>query len=150
MRTTSMTRTQQTLIVAIAASLLLAAATAASARHAPGPCDFHRDDDETIRQHSREQIRCAVARWPVPGGAEVAMCIAKRESSLLPWAESGDGLNKGLFQQHVNYWDGNYEGYTQRRWDLPRRILSGRTNAIVSIRMASDIGWGPWGGRDCG
>ena len=70
-------------------------------------------EDVTVRQHSREQIRCAVARWPVPGGADVALCIAKRESGLLPWAESGDGLNKGLFQQHVHYWDGNYDGYTQ-------------------------------------
>ena len=148
MRSTSMTRTLLT--VAVAAGLVLAAAPAASARHARGPCDFHRDDDQTVRQHSREQILCAVARWPVPGGAEVALCIAKRESGLLPWAESGDGLNKGLFQQHVHYWDGNYDGYTQRWWDLPRRILSGRTNTIVSIRMASDIGWGPWGGRDCG
>ena len=136
-------------IVVLAAGLTFTT-TPASARHAPGPCDFHRDDDQPVRQHSREQIRCAVARWPVPGGAEVALCIAKRESGLLPWAESGDGLNKGLFQQHVHYWDGNYDGYTQRWWDLPRRILSGRTNTIVSIRMASDIGWGPWGGRDCG
>jgi hypothetical protein len=150
MGTTTMTRTLLTLTLAIATGLVLAAAPAASARHASGPCDFHRGVDQTIREHSREQIRCAVARWPVPGGADVALCIAKRESGLLPWAESGDGLNKGLFQQHVNYWDGNYEGYTQVWWDLPRRILSGRTNAIVSIRMASDIGWGPWGGRDCG
>ena len=95
-------------IVVLAAGLTLTT-TAASARHAPGPCDFHRDDDQTVRQHSREQIRCAVARWPVPGGADVALCIAKRESGLLPWAESGDGLNKGLFQQHVHYWDGNYD-----------------------------------------
>ena len=68
----------------------------------------------------------------------------------MPWAESGDGMNKGLFQQHVNYWDGNYDTYTRRAWDMPKRILSGRTNTVVSIRMAHDIGWGPWGGRDCG
>ena len=73
------------------------------------------------------------------------MCIARRESGLLPWAESGDGMNKGLFQQHVNYWDGNYDTFTRSSWGLSRRILSGRTNTIVSIRMAHDpdIGWGP-------
>ena len=140
----------RTIVVLLAAGLTFTAAPAASAHHAPGPCGFHRGDDQTVRRHSRDQIRCAVARWPVPGGTDVALCIAKRESGLLPWAESGDGLNKGLFQQHVHYWDGNYEGYTQRSWDLPRRILSGRTSTIVSIRMASEIGWGPWGGRDCG
>jgi hypothetical protein len=55
---------------------------------------------------------------------------------------------QGLFQQHVNYWDGNYGPHPG--WDMPKRILSGRTNTVVSIRMAHDIGWGPWGGRDCG
>jgi hypothetical protein len=86
----------------------------------------------------------------VPGGAKVALCIAKRESGLLPWAASKDGLNKGLFQQHVRWWDGNYRTYTRSLWALPPRIVSGRTNAIVSIRMAHEIGWGPWGGRSCG
>ena len=100
MRSTSMTRTAPAAWPSRPA-WCSPRAPAASARHAPGPCDFHRGDDETVRQHSREQIRCAVARWPVPGGADVALCIAKRESGLLPWAESGDGLNKGLFQQHV-------------------------------------------------
>jgi hypothetical protein len=138
------------LIVAIAASLTLVLAPAASAEHAAGPCDFHREDGVTVRQHSRDRIRCAVRRWSVPGGVTTALCIAKRESGLLPWAESEDGLNKGLYQQHVDYWDGNYDTYTRRAWELSRRILSGRTNSIVSIRMAHDIGWGPWGGRDCG
>jgi hypothetical protein len=130
-------------------SLVAMLAPVAWADHAAGPCDFHREEGQTVRQHSRAQIRCAVARWTVPGGKTVALCIAKRESGLLPWAESGDGLNKGLFQQHVRYWDGNYDAYAQRAWQLPRRILSGRTNTIVSIRMAHDIGWGPWGGRNC-
>ena len=49
--------------------------------------------------------RCAV----VP---PIALCIAERESGLLPWAESADGINKGLYQQHVDYWGGNYDNYT--------------------------------------
>ena len=133
----------------VALALVLASAPSASARDASGPCDFHRDEGQTVRQFSKAQIRCAVTRWPVPGGNDVALCIAKRESRLLPWAESGDGLNKGLFQLHVRYWDGNYDAYARPTWRLPKRILSGRTNAIVSIRMAHDIGWAPWGGRTC-
>jgi hypothetical protein len=140
----------RTLVLALTIGLVFAATPVALARHAPGPCDFHRGDGVTVRQHSRHRIRCAAKRWAVPGGAKVAICIAKRESGLLPWAESADGLNKGLFQQHVNYWDGNYEAYTKKAWRLERRILSGRTNAIVSIRMAHSVGWGPWGGRRCG
>jgi hypothetical protein len=142
--------TARTIVVLLAAGLSFTAAPAASAHHAPGPCDFHREEGVTIRRHSRDQIRCAVKRWSVPGGATTAVCIARRESGLLPWAESRDGLNKGLFQQHVRYWDGNYDSYTRPGWELRRAIVSGRTNTVVSIRMAHDIGWGPWGGRDCG
>lgn len=145
------TRTVRTVVATLAAGVALATVPAASAHHAPGPCDFHRKEGVTVRQHSREQIRCAAHKWDVPGGVAVALCIARRESGLLPWAESGDGKNKGLFQQHVNYWDGNYDTFTRSSWGLPRGILSGRTNTIVSIRMAHDpdIGWGPWGGRAC-
>ena len=144
------TKTARTIGTTLVTALVFAIAPAASAQHSPGPCAFHREEDVTVRQHSRDQIDCAVGKWDVPGGVAVALCIAKRESGLLPWAESGDGMNKGLFQQHVNYWDGNYDTYTRRAWDMPKRILSGRTNTVVSIRMAHDIGWGPWGGRDCG
>ncbi|MDH4113197.1 MAG: hypothetical protein OEV60_11055 [Actinomycetota bacterium] len=144
------THTAYALVVALAFGTVLAAAPAATAGHNPGPCRFHREDGQTVRQHARNQIRCAVGRWSVPGGVTTAVCIAKRESGLLPWAESSDGLNKGLFQQHVDYWDGNYASYTRKAWQLRHTILSGRTNAIVSIRMAHSIGWGPWGGRRCG
>ena len=135
--------------VALAIALLLAMAPAAGAHHNPGPCNFHRGDGDTVRAHSRNQIRCAVERWDVPGGVGVALCIARRESGLLPWAASADGMNKGLFQQHVRYWDVNFDLYTRPVWKLRPAIVSGRTNAIVSIRMAHDIGWRPWGGRDC-
>ena len=125
------------------------ASVAVAATDPPGPCAIPRAEGETVRAHSRELIRCAVQRWSVPGGSAVALCIAKRESGLIPTATSGDGLNKGLFQQHVNYWDGNYDNYTVPSWKLKHGILNGRTNTIVSIRMAHDIGWGPWGGRHC-
>ena len=141
-------RTVATLVIA-AAALPVSAGIAAATEDRPGPCDLVREEGETVRAHSRELIRCSVRRWSVPGGADVALCIAKRESGLLPWAESSDGINKGLYQQHVDYWSGNYDNYTSPSWQLRRSILNGRTNAIVSIRMAHDIGWGPWGGRDC-
>ena len=79
--------------VGLAIALLLAMAPAAGAHHNPGPCNFHRGDGDTVRAHSRNQIRCAVERWDVPGGVGVALCIARRESGLLPWAASADGMN---------------------------------------------------------
>jgi hypothetical protein len=135
------------LIVALSATLLL---TAAPAAHATGPCDFGRAEGQSVRAYMRDVIRCAVGRWSVRGGVSTALCIAKRESGLLPWAESSNGINKGLYQQHVDYWSTNYETYAWPGWELKKRILNGRTNAIVSIRMAHAGGWGPWGGSDCG
>lgn len=135
------------LVVALAGSLLLVAAPSAQAT---GPCDFGRGEDQTVRAYMRDVIRCAVDRWSVRGGARTALCIAKRESGLLPWAESSNGINKGLYQQHIDYWGNNFETYTRTGWALKKQILNGRTNAIVSIRMAHAGGWGPWGGSDCG
>ncbi len=143
-------RAEGAIVAALAIGLLLTVLPAARAHHNPGPCNFHRGEGETVRAHSRNQIRCAVERWDVAGGVATALCIARRESGLIPWASSADGKNRGLFQQHVRYWDGNYETYTRPGWELRRAIISGRTNAIVSIRMAHEIGWGPWGGRRCG
>ena len=142
-------RAARATLCALTIGLVLMAAPAAQAHHAPGPCDFHRAPDESVRQHSRNQIRCAAGLWDVPGGAAVALCIARRESGLIPWAESADGMNKGLFQQHVRYWDTNYDTYTRPVWRLRSTIINGRTNAIVSVRMAHSIGWDPWGGRRC-
>ncbi len=140
----------------IAVSLLTAAValpTGMGMAHAgeprPGPCPLTRERDESVRAYSRQLIRCAAGLWDVPGGAAVAICIARRESGLIPSARSRDGLNQGLFQQHVDYWNANYRNYAAPSWRLSRNILNGRTNAVVSIRMASEIGWGPWGGRRC-
>ena len=100
------------LVVALTGSLLLVAAPSAQAT---GPCDFGRGEDQGVRAYMRDVIRCAVDRWSVRGGTRTALCIAKRESGLLPWAESSDGINKGLYQQHVDYWANNYDDLRQAR-----------------------------------
>jgi hypothetical protein len=147
-RTRERARSRHLTAAAVSAVILLGLVPAAHA--APGPCAIGKDADTSVRAHSRELIRCAVKHWSVPGGTATAICIAKRESGLIPWAESSDGLNKGLYQQHVDYWDTNYDRYTRKTWELKHNILNGRTNSIVSIRMAHAGGWGPWGGRRCG
>ena len=46
-------------------------------------------------------------------------------------------------------WPARYDGYTQPVWELSRRALNGRTNAIVTIRMVAafgtwhEAGWPP-------
>ena len=90
----------------LSAASVLALATAIFARSprlgaiaASGPCDADRAADETIQHFMKRKIRCAVDRFgPVPGDAERAICIAKRESGLIPTAESPTGMYLGLYQ----------------------------------------------------
>jgi hypothetical protein len=86
----------------------------------------------------------------VPGGAETAICIADVESGLHPEATSETGEYLGLFQHAAEAWPGRYETWTREAWALDESALSGRTNAIVTIRMVNANGWGPWEGvGDC-
>jgi hypothetical protein len=121
---------------------LLLGATPALAHHLPGPCDFHRLDDESVRTFAKRLIVCAVERFgPVPGGSERAICIARRESGLYPSATSEPtGQYRGLYQHDRDLWPARYETYTLRAWELSNRALNGRTNAIVTIRMVADAG----------
>jgi hypothetical protein len=141
---------------AIALATLLAglvAATPATAQLLQPPCDLHRFDGETVQHLSKRQITCAVRRFgPVPGGATRAICIAKRESGLIPTTTSEPtGLYRGLYQHDRTMWPDRYDEYTVPWWELSPRALDGRTNAIVTIRMVAEIGtwraagWPPTG-----
>jgi hypothetical protein len=135
--------------MALTLALLAGLAPVARADHRPGPCDIHLQPSETVVHHSKELIRCAVAKWAVHGGAARAICIAKRESGLVPTAESGGGDFLGLFQHMATAWPDRYDAWTWPRWKLKDDALNGRTNAVVTIRMVHDGGWGPWGALDC-
>lgn len=133
----------------VVGTLLAAAPAPAAAEDRSGPCDLHREEDELVRRFSRRLIRCAVGRWPVRGGNEKAICIARRESGLNPRSRSETGQYLGLYQHDADLWDGRYSSWTRERWALNPRALNGRSNAIVTIRMASANGWGPWRGEGC-
>ena len=141
------------LATTVIAAAVVVLAPAAPAGHRPGPCALHREDGETTRQLSKRHIRCAVEEFgPVPGGAARAICIAHRESGLIPTARSRTGMYLGLFQHAAAGWDDRYEQWTEPGWELPTSALRGRTNAIVAIRMVEDAGrWGPagWPVKDC-
>lgn len=140
-------------VTLLVVSVMLALAPPAAAHHKAGPCDFHQEEGETIRHFSKRLIRCAVKdSGPVPGGATRALCIAKRESGLLPWVESATGLYVGLFQHAREYWKGRYAAYTDPAEELPTRMKSGRTNSIVAIRVVRKAGtWhdAGWPVKDC-
>ena len=131
----------------LSAALVLALATAifvappVSANRGVGPCDAERTADETIQHFMKRKIRCAVDRFgPVPGDAERAICIAKRESGLIPTTESPTGMYLGLFQQSAKMWPDRYVQWTDPVWQLSDKATNGRTNAIVTIRMVHAAG----------
>ena len=128
------------------ATSILATAASTRAQGVAGPCDIARHGDETVRLYSMRLIRCAADRWPVPGGAEKAICIADVESHLNPKAKSTGGEYLGLFQHSAEAWPDRYQTWTRRAWELDPSALSGRTNAIVTIRMVNANGWGAWSG----
>lgn len=89
-------------------------------------------------------IACAVARWPVPGGLQQALSVAKCESGFRPRAEYRGHI--GIYQHRDIYWMARW-----RKWgaphDLSRDPHNARSNIIVSIRMAHEAGWGAWSCR---
>lgn len=130
------------LVVALAVPLpVLIGSTAGAVRTAPHPCELPRRDGETIQHHSRRLIECAVGAFgPIRGGATRAVCIAKRESGLIPSASSKTGEYLGLYQHAASYWPSRFDTYTQASWDLSSSALSGRSNAIVTVRMVRALG----------
>ena len=122
----------------------------AMATNRPGPCDVQRNGSEPVRSWSRRLIRCAAERWEVPGGPEKAICIADAESGLDPETSSAHHEYLGLFQHGAEAWPARYRDWTRPGWELDDSALSGRTNAIVTMRMVNASGWGAWEGvGDC-
>jgi hypothetical protein len=114
-----------------------------------GPCAISRVSGEAIEEFSIRIITCAATRWPVEGGAEKAICIARRESGLIPTASSSTGMYVGLFQHSAADWPRRYDEWTRPSWRLKENPYNGRSNAIVTIRMANAEGWDPWAGAGC-
>lgn len=97
------------------------------------PIDWRDGPDEVERL-----IRCAARQWPVPGGPDYAVAVARCESGLDPrtvWYG-----HYGVFQHVSRYWPERAEAYGF----AGKSPLNGRANVIVSIRMAHVGGWGPW------
>jgi hypothetical protein len=141
---------------AVALSLLAAVPALASpagprsaTQRVAGPCALVREDGESIQDFSARLIQCAADRWPVPGGAEKAICIAQRESGLVPTATSSSGEYVGLFQHLASAWPDRFTEWTRPVWALKDNPFNGRSNSIVTIRMVNTDGWGPWSGVGC-
>lgn len=137
------------LFVLAAAPAAASPMRAAMPRVSVGPCALARADGEAIQDFSIRLITCAATRWPVEGGAEKAICIADRESGLIPTASSQTGMYVGLYQHSAADWPRRYDEWTRPLWQLKENPYNGRTNAIVTMRIANAEGWAAWAGAGC-
>jgi hypothetical protein len=130
----------------LTASLLLItpAASLSSAAHerevgvSPKLCDI---DWRKSPWHVRELIRCAEDRWSVPGGSEMALSVAERESNFQPEAYNSYSGASGVFQHLRRYWDGRADAFGFEGWSA----FNARANIMVTMRMVSQMGsWSHW------
>ena len=91
-------------------------------------------------------IECAVARWPVPRGADGAVRTAACESGLRADALSPSGRYAGLFQHIRSAFPARSRHWNPGGWDKPlgSNPFNARANAVTSVRMAHAVGWGAW------
>jgi hypothetical protein len=92
-----------------------------------------------------QTIWCATNQWPVAGGVQKAIAVARCESGLNP--EQYYSGNAGVFQQRIAYWPGRRAGYNLAvadRLEVAPSVYNARSNVLVSIRMVHVGGWGPW------
>ena len=99
--------------------------------------------DETILEYLLNALKRNDIEWWMP----YAVAQIEAESSFNPYAENPNGLDKGLLQYRVTYWDDNYSIFDwKRQIDLyaeqtARRIKSGCSIwETISRHKQSDFG----------
>jgi len=119
-------------VTAIILTLLLGFATPAVALE--GPCK---------KLDVPSTIRCAVDRWPVPGGKAKALDVAWCESRYDPKATTGK--YHGVFQIGYSEWYSWLDRFPVMRDTWVRGIFHGRSNVLVAIRTVHRMhSWKPW------
>ena len=93
--------------------------------------------------HVKKLIRCAAARWTVPGGASKALAIAEPRVQLpAPRLQQLQRGQPASIQHLRRYWPGRAGAYGFRGWSA----FNARANIMVTMRMVHRMGgWGPWG-----
>ena len=132
---------------------LTAAAVAANASRAGSwrmeTCRYARFDGHPhwTEHEIRLAIACAVAHFPVPGGVSYALCICEHESRFYRHAVSPIGEYLGLYQLSVTEFGAAYQARAdlwRHRWNVTRDIFNPRSNVLMGITKAHDLGWGGW------
>jgi soluble lytic murein transglycosylase-like protein len=129
-----------TAILTLSPTASVHAAERVAARYAYTPdriCDIPWREGVT---QVKRLIRCAANHWGV--SVAKALDIAERESHFHPKAYNHYSCAKGIYQHICTYWPGRAFKFGFKG----RSAFNGRANIIVSMKMASRAGWGPWGG----
>lgn len=95
-------------------------------------------------REERLTLRCAVAKWSVPGGVSKAQAVGDCESGWWRLAVSPSGSYRGLFQHAITYWHGRVHQYRPAGWQLAPSWANSRTQIVVTARMAHARGWRAW------
>jgi hypothetical protein len=108
-------------------------------------CRFQLDDGHlgwTVTEVHRT-IRCAVRRWPVPGGVDYAMDIARRESGLRQYALNPSGC-AGIYQWAPSTWASVLDDFPPLYKVLGHGVFNARSNVMYAIKFAHNRSWSPW------
>ena len=146
-------------LVSLVAGLVLLMATSSTANEREAPCKDYLIrpalGQQEVARRVTSLIGCAAARFDPPDSDEFAVCVARGESSLWPWAGT-HGNYVGLFQHVRSAWESRARRWLKPEWAWQLRDHDPDTfpgpfdawaNTIVSVRMARSIGaWYPtWG-----
>jgi len=129
---------------ALCALVLLLAAPAVADTWRDKECRFNdlRSGNTWTTYEVEKTIRCATAKWYVPGGTPKAFSVAQCESGTDLLDHSTDGY-AGTYQHAVQYWDARRAALRPQGWELAPSVYNARSNVVVAIRMARS-GWSPW------
>lgn len=90
-------------------------------------------------------IHCAVNKFPT--SHSTADYVAQRESGM-----NHDSVNAysgacGVYQHIPRYWPGRQGAFERAHpaWRIREGCFNARSNVLVSIWMAHNNGWSPWG-----
>lgn len=98
-------------------------------------------------QGNRMMVSCFAKKFGVDPAK--ARYIANRESNFDEYAWNHSSDCRGLYQHKYYYWSGRVQTAAAklRHWRVKDWTWSSpRAQAVVTMRMVSHGGWGPWGG----
>lgn len=139
---TNLTKIRRPFVAALLLTVLLSASPSlmsAGARTTTVPRRVCAYDWRRSTFQLKKMIRCAARRWPVSGGPDKAVSVARCESRFDTDAYNPGGY-AGVYQQATRYWPGRSDTFGFRDYS----VYNGRANIMVSVRMAHRGGWSPW------